>query len=43
MSVDWQRIAVAIASKVQYEVACGRDRLLRRLWKTEAIHGTMPL
>lgn len=41
MSVDWQRIAVAIASKVQYEVACGRDRLLTehvvRLALAEAI------
>ena len=41
MSVDWQRIAVAIASKVQYEVACGRDKLLTehvvRLALAEAI------
>jgi hypothetical protein len=41
MSINWQRIAVAIASKVQYEVACGRDRLLTehvvRLALAEAI------
>lgn len=41
MSIDWQRIAIALASKVQYEVACGRDRLLTehvvRLALAEAI------
>lgn len=41
MSIDWQMIAVAIASKVQYEVACSRGRLLTehvvRLALAEAI------
>jgi len=30
MSIDWQMIAVAIGSRVQYEVACGRGRLLNK-------------
>lgn len=41
MRIDWQMIAVAIASKVQYEAACGRGRLLTehvvRLALAEAI------
>lgn len=41
MSIDWQMIAVAVASKVQYELACGRGRLLTehvvRLALAEAI------
>ena len=28
MNINWQSIAVAVASKVQYELACGRGRLL---------------
>jgi len=41
MTIDWQRIAVAVASRVQYEMACGRGRLLTeqvtRLALAEAI------
>jgi hypothetical protein len=41
MTIDWQLIAVAVASRVQYEVACGRGRLLTeqvvRLALAEAI------
>ena len=28
MSLDWNRVAVAVASRVQYEQACGRGRLI---------------
>ncbi|MBV2350733.1 hypothetical protein KUL97_03305 [Synechococcus sp. HK05] len=46
MSIDWQMIAVAVASKVQYELACGRGRLLTehvvRLALAEAIQSQVP-
>lgn len=46
MSIDWQMIAVAIASKVQYEMACGRGKLLTehvvKLPLAEAIQSQAP-
>jgi len=41
MVVDWQRIAIALASRLQFEAACGRQRLisedLSRLFLAEVV------
>jgi hypothetical protein len=41
MAVNWQKIAIALASRLQFEAACGRQRLitedLSRLFLAEAI------
>jgi hypothetical protein len=41
MAVDWQKIAIALASRLQFEAACGRQRLIRedlsRLFLAEVV------